>query len=821
MSSGAVLFQLLPAVYRLRDAAQGGPLENLVSIFQDVLDAIDQDVAGLYENLFIETCAEWVVPYIGDVLRVQPLHAAGQGTFTARAYVAHTLSYRRRKGTVAVLEQLARDTTGWPARAVEFFQLLSTTQYLNHLRPANTMTPDLRDANLLELIGGPFEQASRTADVRGIVDAPIDPALAADQIDDTLRVRGKYNIPNIGLFLWRLQNYAITLATPRPVTDGTDGRYWFNPVGLDEPLFNQPQTLPPFTHLAAEVNVPGTLRRRALDDELESRRQTMVDQQLVWTPNTAFPIGARIADSNGNTEKAVTGGTSGATQPVWPTTLQNQVVDGGVTWELVATGFVLDGVYFATNPVLEIFPSSADQPIPPEQIMICDLRDLPPPAPPGTWRQPPSSKDYIRASDQAVVTLPIQASVDPVLGRLAFAATAIPSQPAQVQVSYSYGFSGDLGGGPYDRTDTVAPLLKGITPVILAVSQHLPPGPSLFSSLSGAVAAWNGLPAVLERFGVIAILDSDTYQEDLTGANQILIPAGGTLLILDAKLIGPSQEVAPSGLRPHLLGDVAVQGTAPDTSDNPGSLILNGLLIEGTLEVVAGNLAAVNVVHSTLVPANGGLAADSVAVSGQENRRLTVNLQRSICGPITLASAIPALNIVDSIVDAEGGLAISAPGTDANIQSTTVFGAIALPGTFGLRTLEAGNCLFQGMVNVERTQAGCVRFCSVPQDPPNPSRTPRRYRCQPDLALAGVTDEAVAAAIRARLAPLFTSIDYGDPGYAQLSLACATEIRAGADDGSEMGAFYFLKQPQRDANLRIALLEYLRFGLQAGIFYVT
>jgi hypothetical protein len=45
--------------------------------------------------------------------------------------------------------------------------------------------------------------------------------------------------------------------------------------------------------------------------------------------------------------------------------------------------------------------------------------------------------------------------------------------------------------------------------------------------------------------------------------------------------------------------------------------------------------------------------------------------------------------------------------------------------------------------------------------------------------------------------------------------------QAGAEDGSEMGVFSLLQQPQREANLRIALDEYLRFGLEAGIFFVT
>lgn len=69
--------------------------------------------------------------------------------------------------------------------------------------------------------------------------------------------------------------------------------------------------------------------------------------------------------------------------------------------------------------------------------------------------------------------------------------------------------------------------------------------------------------------------------------------------------------------------------------------------------------------------------------------------------------------------------------------------------------------------------------------------------------------------------PAFTSTRHGQSAYAQLSLTCPEEIRAGAEYGSEMGVFSSLKQPQREANLRAALDEYLRFGLEAGIFYVT
>jgi hypothetical protein len=129
----------------------------------------------------------------------------------------------------------------------------------------------------------------------------------------------------------------------------------------------------------------------------------------------------------------------------------------------------------------------------------------------------------------------------------------------------------------------------------------------------------------------------------------------------------------------------------------------------------------------------------------------------------------------------------------------------------------------------ERRQAGCARFSYVPE---GSYQTPRRYRCQPDLALAQRAKELLLASeddlppaerapVQARLRPSFTSVHYGHPAYAQLGLTCAEEIRTGAGDGSEMGAFSSLKQPQREANLRIRLEEYLPFSLEAGLIYVT
>ena len=751
------LYQLLPAVYRLSDAGQGEPLRALLAIIAREFGAVEQDIAGLYENWFIETCQEWVVPYIGDLLGVRPLYPASPGTYSQRAYVAHTLDYRRRKGTAAMLEQLALDVTGWPARVVEFFQLLATTQYLNHLRPENVITPDLRDTNQLELLGGPFERIAHTADVRHIRDN-----------------RNRYNIPNIGIFLWRLQNYFIgpistdavhqapRQSDARAAASPADGRYTFDPLGATAPIFNSPQTKTDATRLAGETNVPGPLRRRPLYDELEALRQSEVDGQPPATP-----------------------------------------------------------VYFGSSPIFQVMAGGAL--IPPDQILICDISDISA----TDWRRPPAVKPYLPSGGGPAVNKPIALSADLVRGRIAFPAGV---DPGPVEVSYTYAFSGDLGAGPYDRTGWINGAGTGPGPLAnpqrwqAGVSRELAPIPSvLFPTLTQAVQAWNAQPKGTD--GVIAILDSHTYQEDLTGSHQIGVPEGSRLLIVAADWpslretgLAQHKDLDPNGLRPHLLGAIAVASNAPASSQSPGQCFIDGLLIEGPLTVVSGNLGLLGLSHSTLAPGAGGLRAQSSGVAGGNNDGLVINLYRAICGPIALDTApdVPTLNITDSVVSSgaasdSGAQGINAPGTGASIQTTTVFG------TTDTMTLEAGNSIFTGAVTAERRQTGCVRFCYVPAN----SQVPRRYQCQPDLALTGVNDPAAQNAIRARLTPQFTSLDFGQPGYAQLSLRCAVEIATGAEDGSEMGAFSFLQQPQRLANLQIALEEYLRFGLEAGVIEQT
>jgi hypothetical protein len=222
MLDANALYSLLPAIYRIRDAelashipgANGvGPLRALFDVLAGPIATLDDGLDQFYDDQFIETCDEWVVPYIGDLIDFRPLLDIGEGSGSARAEVAHTIAYRRRKGTLSVLERLARDVTRWDARAREYFQVIAATQYVNHVRQDHHVWPSLHRWEPLEQVGTAFDPLPRTIDVRRI-------ALG----------RGRYNIPNIGIFLWPHRAQSIRESTAVRIDNQ---RFVFSPLGID------------------------------------------------------------------------------------------------------------------------------------------------------------------------------------------------------------------------------------------------------------------------------------------------------------------------------------------------------------------------------------------------------------------------------------------------------------------------------------------------------------------------------------------------------------------------------------------------------------
>jgi hypothetical protein len=689
---GNFLYQRLPAIHRTRDAANNLALQALMMLLGERCEAVESDIDELYQNWFIETCDDWVVPYIGDLLGVKLLRSnIGVDGYSARALVADTLVLRRRKGTPGALETLTTDCTGWPCHVVEFFELLATTQCVNHVRLANVRTPDLRNSAHLELLDTAFDDIAHTAAVRHI---PGD----------------WYNIPNIGLFVWRLESYPLTAVMPFAPPNHLPGLYRFDPIGRDQPLFNYPQSLPADEFArTTERNLPAALRRRALFDELAARR---------------------------------------------------------------ASGSAVPGGYFAApNIVVTITVNGAA--IPPEQIYICHLDDLPG-GPPTDWPRPAAG---------AATTV----AIDPVLGRMSFPAGLVVNSLA---VDYSYGFPGNLGGGPYERrtgpNDPLAPAIaSGVVQLwqVPNTSPLLSPGALGFATLADALVALNG--AGPNSVIIIEILDDATYT---TGPVNVAIP-GVTVTIQ-----GRDQ------CRPVWVGNITITG------DRNTSVTLNGLAVNGNV-TLTGPLGLISIDHSTIVPAAGGISCTAVAAEGVA----TLRLRRSISGPIT-AGTLDTLELSESIIDGlVAGVAIATPSTSVSTDRCTVVGTVAAE-ILALAT----NTLFDGIVIIARRQEGCVRFSFVPPT----STTPRQFRCQPDLAIEKLSGAAAQAEI-ARLVPIYTSEDFSRPAYRQLAVNCATELTTGADNGAEMGAWNFLQQPQRQANLMNALNDYLRAGLEAGLIFVT
>ncbi|MFT3770698.1 MAG: hypothetical protein QM820_35180 [Minicystis sp.] len=241
------LWGLLPEIYRALDSSvpdEKGPLRELCDRIGVQAAILRRSIDRTWEDQSIESCDDWVIPYIADLLAtkvVASLDARGQ-----RLDVANTIYYRRRKGTLSVLEELAADITGWDARAVELFRRMGRARHnldfeIGYPAPADdaeaqraqaalhtygphTRTPaygiaDLRSPHVARLTGTAFDELSYTADVR-----------AAEGRT------GWYNVPRLGVFLRRLRAYPVESVTPVTCT-GCSGKFSFDPTGREIPLF--------------------------------------------------------------------------------------------------------------------------------------------------------------------------------------------------------------------------------------------------------------------------------------------------------------------------------------------------------------------------------------------------------------------------------------------------------------------------------------------------------------------------------------------------------------------------------------------------------
>ncbi|MEH2002845.1 MAG: hypothetical protein V7L00_29645 [Nostoc sp.] len=801
------LYELLPMFYRQRDAEHGWPLRDLLRVIAEQVDVVEADIAQLYDNWFIETCEDWVVPYIGDLVGYQHIHNAdqlgkqGNQILITRREVANTIGYRQRKGTLTLLELLANNVAGWPARVVEFQKLLSKTGNINHLQQSSR-TVDLRQGQALQRLDSSFDEIAHLIDVHSM-GSPHDPI--------------HYNIHSLGIFVWRLKAYSVTKTQAFCLEEVSSHCYTFSITGNDTPLFTRPEPESKLT----QTNLPIPIRRQMFESYKRDYYGSNKSLQI-WLGTSPVPtekiIVADLSDWSYQPPQNYIAVDPELGRFAFP---PRQLPKNDV-WVSYQYGFSADiggGEY--DRPLLNLREHlllDIDD-IKDTTGLIAKLKNI---SAPSRELRSQFSRSTQNLFNHHRNTYPPEPQLLKVviaeLNRILlgesfydvhrFASITLTDKTNRLALQNPQG---------KERIRLNRLLLETAYPNEIAKHYTLykvGQNSGEYHRINDAILQWQ---VEQPRYATIEIIDSGVYVEHI----RIDIDTNQSLELRAANCKRPTI---------RLLNWRTALGDALNVTVKSGSCFtLDGLLITGRgvrietdpIEYEYGASTCeqkptqITIRHSTLVP-GWTLHCDCQPRRSNEpslelfNIDAHVKIEHSIIGAIEVNQnevhddPIP-IYISDSIIDATSveGKAISSADypvahTQLTIKRCTVFGQIRV------RAIDlAENSIFDGQMHVIRRQLGCIRFCYIM---PN-SRTPRRYNCQPDQA--------------SYLRPQFNSTRYGTPTYCQLADNCADEIKQGADDESEIGVFHDLYQPQRVTNLRVHLDEYTPAGMEAGIIYAT
>jgi hypothetical protein len=783
------LFQLLPAVYRVRDAqiasaqtlltpaqqaqltallqmqamqqtlssdqlaelqllqtlAARGPLESLLLVVSEQLNAMAYDLDQLYDDQFIETCAQWVIPYIGDLIGYQSVTGIAPAVDNPRAEVAETISLRRRKGTILVIEQLARDATGWGAHAKEEFQVLADTQYMKHIRPRNYYAPNLRNWKPGVYIDTGFDATAHKVDVR--------------RIDSTKwNGHGQYNIQNIAVFLWSLGAYSVTQSPLTAMAPGNTQCFRFSALNQDVPLFHRAISQgEQIAAAAGPANVPDRLLRRALCADLSQG------------------VGA---------------------------------------------------AYYGQGASLALYLNK--QLLNPYQIGVADLAGKD-----GAWANLSTSSPLAGpfANPEYVVL------VDPELGRLALADKYAGQQ---LSASWYYGANANMGGGEYARNTTASPF------AVTNPAYVVPFPDPRFGGVQDALTYAVGLLALGNAVAVEISGESATGDTVDLAANEFPFVSASVTMTTALSVDLPANTTLELRSADETVQTLLLDGALTVTGDAGSQFLLNGIVMaaQATFKPPAKAPALLNVplarpsgtenllaeltlTDCTLVPGwgfdaatNGGKpqkAAEAKApVLQLAANAVALTATGSILGGIQ-SNPLATVSLTNCIVDATGPGNTAYAAVDTATVNQSGGAALTMNGCTVVGRVHASvlqyvsDCIFwadddrrgtPGLV-ADRRQQGCVRFSFLPFR----AVVPAQYQCV-HQAVAGVF-------------PAFVTTLYGQPGYLKLMACTDNSIRRGADDGSEMGAYHFVMAPQRESDLQIRLQEYVPVGMEFGIVYQT
>ena len=779
-ASSVQLFERLPEIYRTRDAEQtpSGQLRAFLGAIEFPFGALHDNIGQLYEDLFIDTCDDWVIPYIADLLGAS--HLKGDPR-TLRADVADTIALRRRKGTLGAIERLAVNLTGWTCRGVELRENLGWTQHLNHQRPdaggeppyadptltrfnvPRGGTAPLRDPAMLALLGTPFDPFAYTADVK----LPLDG-------------QRHINLPNLAVFLWRLAAYRLARVLPlakgrtdRGVVSAGQARFVLrfdlHPLDMPVRMFNTGR--PGFLRASTSGGVVSPLT------EPDAVPGPMLDARLTsFTPA-------------GHPEAYV----------------QIDFYDASTT---PPSGFDLGDVG------LQLFIPQTLQPLLPVG---------------WSWR---FRGDNLCAWESGL-RRPIgvgEIVIDPDIGRLAIGLDTATqadrlmtpsgaSFASHMFVAFTYGAVGPVGAHPISRGVFVPP--EGPPPEIRTVGD-VAGGTTLQAALAGLDTAT--APVVIE------IHDSLVHAVDLAVISGTAIDGGASLRLAQSLTIRAIGEERPIVLlaRPLAFRPVAAGATTPLVP----AVRLEGLYLApdpaapfpaGAALIARAAIARLELVGCTLAP-GGHRLRDGRLAPAQPGLRLAngygfansvdeqafvptpdIVIQRSIVGSLAVDSRY-RLDIEVSIVDAAGGAtaAIAAatnPASDwgaaLDFDGLTCFGAVRVGAVGGF------GGIFTRRFEVLDNQHGCIKWSAFSGDVLD--RLPPNHFCvhAPDARI------------------VFTSVHFNDPGYGQLARETDRRVRELGPDDDAMGAFGFLLEAHKWTNLQVRLREFIPVGVRALAIAVT
>lgn len=721
------LWALLPAVYRAQDTDNfngNGPLRELVNRVGAQVATVRRSMDRLLEDQSIESCDDWVIAYIGDLLATKLV--ASLDTRGQRLDVAKTIYYRRRKGTIAVLEEIATDITGWDARVVEFFRRLGRQRH--NFDPAlaepSASPADNRELAIAQGLTGLWtgSEIGGWADLRNAYGASqaqgpastskrFRPPSAFDEFFHSADFRagngrsGWYNIPKLGVFVWRLISFGVDQTTP--VQSGSC--YTFDPTGRRAPLF--------------------AASSRPLDDNWVSPQEWQVA-----TPISTPVLAAALRDR--------------ATYDVYAA-----LAPDGVTLQPNSLGvFTKPGSFYELVDGSEVT----------------------------TFPEPPAGADSVM--------------VFPETGEFG----TLHAVNGPLTVTYHYGFSAPLGAGPYDRRVLGQPTAAAL--------------PTPVSAIAGGGAALSAL-VTLPSTGTVSLNDSLTYDSipDAPNAQQLTV-------------------TAQNGTRPVIRFSAPGEWTLTGGTD--AELVLEGLFLSGRDVVLRGDFAQVTLRCCTFDPgsaalpsATGGGSPPPLFTQSIDGKDLTPTrlwiegqiqnlvIDRCILGPVrtraageveTLTAGNSILQAIPTVSPSSTDLVFEFHTGQTNLTRCTVLGPAEI------HELQASECILAAVITVENYQQGCVRFSGWALG----SQLPRQY-------------ESVQIPPSA---PLFTSQDFGQPGYGQLrdgadheilAGAVGATISAGAEDGSEMGAFAGQKNGIKERAILTKFEEYMPLGLTPVLIRVT